>query len=255
MEAIKRKQFQGVTNIIRFNWHFYVLSLLAVLALLVFGQFFLANYHTFLVLITSLAVLSVLLSLAVSWYVYDSTDLYTLNWLDRLNIKPVKKMVNINAGFDETSRPLSVKYPDASLSVFDFYDANKHTEVSIARARKTYPAYPGTISIVTSSVPLPPLSVDNIFVFFSAHEIRDRGERIIFFAQLKDKLTYGGKIIVLEHLRDIPNFIAYNIGFMHFHSKTEWKTTFESAGLNLVEETKITPFLSAFIFQNNATAA
>lgn len=46
-------------------------------------------------------------SLLVSYYVYDLSDLYKLNWLHELvaNLKRDLKIVNIHAGFDETSLP------------------------------------------------------------------------------------------------------------------------------------------------------
>ena len=69
-------------------------------------------------------------------------------------------MVNINAGFDETSMLLKQKYPNATLEVFDFYDPTKHTEVSIERARMAYPAFPDTVTISTTNIPLQENSTD-----------------------------------------------------------------------------------------------
>ena len=135
-------------------------------------------------------------------------------------------MVNIHAGFDETSILLSTKFPDAELIVFDFYDPEKHTEVSIKRARKAYPSYPNTKKIITSTIPLGDSCADKIFVTLAAHEIRDDNERIIFFKELYRILKTGGQIFVTEHHRDLYNFIAYTIGFFHFHSYSTWTNTF-----------------------------
>ena len=105
-----------------------------------------------------------------------------LSWLDKFIPNENKIIININAGFDETSELLQAKYPNAALEVFDFYDPAKHTEVSIKRARKAYPPYKGTKQIITSSLPLQNNSVDNIFVIaFSAHEIRNDEDRITIF--------------------------------------------------------------------------
>jgi hypothetical protein len=227
---------KGVTNIIRFNWHFYIIAMVGITGLIIIHQ----------PVIVALIVLSIIVSLGVSWYVYDYSDLYTLNWID---IPSPDRIVNINAGFDETSVLLAAKYPAANLSVFDFYDPLKHTAVSIKRARKAYGAYPGTIAISTSSIPSAPASVDLIVLMLAAHEIRDDEERSMFLAKLKNCLTDKGQILVLEHLRDLPNFMAYNIGFFHFFSRHTWMRTFNAAGLALVKETKLTPFLSAFILQ------
>lgn len=249
MERVERKAFQGLTNILRFNWHFYVLAL----CLLMVGLFF-RQYVPVQVLLWGITI-STLLSLGVSWYVYDGSQLYRLQWLAGLRIGAGQQIININAGFDETSHILSQKYPDATLQVFDFYDPVKHTEISIERARKAYAAYPGTQTICTSAVPLAAASVDVIFLFLAAHEIRDEQERSNFFTQLGHSLRNHGKIIVLEHLRDTRNFIAYNIGFLHFFSGTAWKRTFATAELTIGEEMKITPFLSAFILHKNGIAS
>jgi len=227
---------KGVTNIIRFNWHFYVIAIVCITGLILIHQ----------PVIVGLIVLSIVVSLGVSWYVYDYSDLYTLNWMD---VRAPARVVNINAGFDETSVLLVAKYPDATLTVLDFYDPVKHTAVSIARARKAYGAYPGTITISTSTIPLQPSSVDLIVLMLAAHEIRDHSEREFFFKQVKKCLTDNGQIVVLEHLRDLPNFLAYNIGFFHFFSGKTWMRTFNAAGLEVVKELKLTPFLSAFILQ------
>lgn len=245
MERVERTACQGLINIIRFNWHFYLLSILFIVAGLFFWE--LMPVRILLVLIT----LSTILSLGVSWYIYDGSGLYRLRWLDELSISTGHRIINIHAGFDETSHLLQQKYPGAELQVFDFYDPLKHTEISIERARKVYAPYPGTQVINTTAVPLPFASAHVIFLFLAAHEIRKEEERCRFFEQLHHSLQENGKIIVLEHLRDTRNFIAYNIGFLHFFSGSTWKRTFAAAQLTIGKEMKITPFLSAFILEKN----
>jgi hypothetical protein len=178
-----------------------------------------------------------------------------LSWLNDLEIEPKKGFINIHAGFDETSALLKHKFPEISLTVFDFYDPVKHTEVSVERARRAYPVYPGTKAISTTNVPLNENSVDYIFLIFSVHEIRNMKERISFLSQLKNSLREDGKIIVTEHLRDPLNFIAYNIGFLHFFSKNTWEYAFKKAELSLSKEFKITPFISVFVLEKHGTAS
>jgi hypothetical protein len=92
-------------------------------------------------------------------------------------------------------------------------------------------------------------------LFLAAHEIRNDSERIIFFKELSRILTPEGKVIVTEHLRDIPNFLTYNIGFLHFHSKATWYKTFATAGLAVNKEIKTTPFISTFILTKYGSSA
>ena len=89
-------------------------------------------------------------------------------------------------------------------------------------------------------------SADKIFVIFAAHEIRNEQERLDFFKELKRVIKPTGEIFITEHLRDVPNFLAYNIGFLHFYSKLNWFQVFELTGLSLKSEQKITPFISTF---------
>lgn len=251
MEAIGRKPFEGVINIVRFNRHFYLLAAGTVILLMLIRFLVSGILAGFFLIVVILVALAILLSLAVSFYVYDRSGLYRLDWLDSLQIKSGSQLVNIHAGFDETSFLLHEKLPGSHLQVLDFYDSSKHTEASIARARKLSSVYPGTTTISTSNLPLKPNSVDYAFAILSAHEIRDRKERILFFKQLRNCLQQSGRIVVVEHLRDLPNFIAYNFGFFHFHSKMEWQLTFDAAGMMMMSQTKITPFIHVFILAKN----
>ena len=51
---------------------------------------------------------------------------------------------------------------------------------------------------------------------------------------------------MVEHLRDIPNFFAFSIGFTHFFSSKTWKYVFKKAGFQSISETKFTPYMSVF---------
>lgn len=252
MEAM-RKPFQGVGNIIRFNWQYYVLSLIAIVALLLISNNLTAALRAAAIVSVLLIIIANLISLSVSFFIYDLSSLYKLTWLDRL--RTGSKIININAGFDETSNLLKSKFTNADLIVLDFYDPTKHTEVSIKRARKAYPPFPNTQQTSTTNLPLKDKSADNVFAILSAHEIRNDEERVSFFRELNRVLAATGQVIVTEHLRDTANFLAYNIGFFHFHSKSTWLQTFQLAGFKVADEIKITPFISTFILDKNGTAS
>jgi SAM-dependent methyltransferase len=246
MEAIGRKPFQGVTNIIRFNWHFFVIAMVVMVTLVVVS-FWMGQYQPVILGATFLIFSGILFSLMISFYVYDFSNLYALNWLDTITIAGTQHIANINAGFDETSALLASRYATAKLAVFDFYDKDKHTEVSIARARKLYAPYPGTQCIDTNAFPVANASIDFIFSTFSLHEIRNSAERVCFLKQLRESLKPDGRIVITEHLRDFPNFIAYTAGFFHFFSRKEWQSNFYASGLTIEREIKFTPFVSIFI--------
>jgi SAM-dependent methyltransferase len=249
---MKRRPFQGVWNIVRFNWPFYILAIGGLLLLFAartdFGAFAIAIDVLLFILIGS-----TLLSLFVSFYVYDLSGFYELRWLDGLDDKPAGRIANINAGFDETSGLLKEHFKNADLAVCDFYEPSRHTEGSIKRARKSYPPFPGTQNVSTDKLPFETASMEKVFAIMSAHEIRDADERRIFFAEVNRVLADGGQAIVVEHLRDPANLLAYNVGAFHFCTRAAWLDTFKAAELHIIEEKKITPFLTAFILSKNGT--
>jgi hypothetical protein len=246
MERINRKPLQGVLNIVRFNWPFYIIAFCVFIGVVLLSFNVPDKLRVWLHLLGVLSLLPVAISLIVSWYIYDYSELYTLQWLNQFNIEAGKHIININAGFDEMSQIIAHKYNPKKLTVLDFYDPLKHTERSIARARKAYPPYPGTISISTRQAAIEHPPANYILVLFAAHEIRDEDERVNFFRQLSHNLADNGNIIVIEHLRNLPNFAAYNIGFFHFYTQSAWIKTFKLSGLQISSVSKVTPFLSVY---------
>ncbi|UJH68615.1 class I SAM-dependent methyltransferase [Allomuricauda sp. SCSIO 65647] len=210
-----------------------------------------ASLQTWFGLAILLAVLNILASLFVSWYVYDYSNLYAFTWLDKVKLPKAVNIVNINAGFDETSALIKDKFTEAKLNVFDFYDPLKHTEVSIKRARKAYPPYPNTIAIQTTTIPLDTGALDIAFGLLSAHEIRNAKERSDFFKEVNRILQAEGKFVVVEHQRDLANLLAFGMGAFHFYSPKEWLQTFRSASFKITDSFKITPFVTAYILEKN----
>jgi ubiquinone/menaquinone biosynthesis C-methylase UbiE len=254
MEGV-RGSFQGIGNVVRFNWHFYMVAL-AALVVLAFAAIITSGWLQALSVVAFLgAFLLTTVSLAVTYWVYDLSSLYSMNWLNSINMASGDVLVNINAGFDETSALLCHKYPNAKLKVLDFYDPIKHTEVSIKRARKAYPPYPGTVSVTNTKLPFADASVNCFVATLAAHEIRDNAERIDFLVEVHRILKGDGKVVLTEHLRDTANFMAYNFGAFHFHSRATWLGNFKAAGFTLQQEIKSTPFISTFILCKNGTTS
>lgn len=243
---LKRKPIQGVSNIIRFNWHFYLMAFVVFVVLFLLKNQFSEQVQTLLNVGIAIAILTLTISLLVSFYVYDLSDLYQLKWIKNANNK---KLLNINAGFDETTEIIINKFPQTDLTICDFYNPDKHTEVSIKQARQAYPPNPKTISVKTDNLPFSENSFDESFAILSAHEIRNEKERVQFFKEL-NRITKG-QIFVTEHLRDFNNFMAYTIGFFHFHSRKSWLHTFKQAELTIIREIKITPFITTFVLEQN----
>ncbi|MFT4534823.1 MAG: SAM-dependent methyltransferase [Saprospiraceae bacterium] len=244
---IKRQKFQGVLNILSFNRHFYVFGFLA-LALII-GSNLISNwnYGLFLLVICGF-IYGLIMPLIISAYVYDFSGFYNLDWLKQMKLEDSKQKLNlnINAGFDETSYIIKSILPESELQVFDFYNAKQHTEPAIIRARKVSLLYPNTQQIDSSTIPLNDNSVDNIFLVSATHEIRKHEEKIEFLKECRRVCKPNGNVIMVEHLRDFPNFFAFTLGFTHFFSKKTWEKAFKEAGFSSIKESKFTSFMSIF---------
>lgn len=244
---MKRRKFQGVLNILSFNRHFYIVGFL-LLALIIGSKYILpwpTNWYLYVVLGF---IYGLTMPLIVSAYVYDFSGFYNFDWLKKLNIEDNqdKFNLNINAGFDETSYIIASILPQSKLQVYDFYNSKRHTELAITRARKVSLVYPNTQQINTNSIPLNDNSVDHIFLLSAIHEIRTHHEKVQFLKECRRVCKPNGNVIMVEHLRDFPNFMAFTIGFTHFFSKKTWRNGFKEAGFNSFKETKFTPFISIF---------
>lgn len=250
----RRRPGQGIRQIVRFNPEFYLLAGAVILISSATAYLTEGMWQTAGVFVCMVTLLPTLTSLVVSWWIYDLSDLYAFREIAD-NRAGDLRIVNIHAGFDETSEILRRKFPAARFTVFDFYDPAVHTEPSVRRARAVYPPYSGTRIVKTAEIPLPTATVDKIFLIFAAHEIRDKGERVAFFRETARILRPDGEVYVIEHLRDVPNFLAYSAGFLHFIGRREWMRTFAAAQLKVLRETKKTPFVTIFNLNKNGSSS
>ena len=130
-------------------------------------------------------------------------------------------------------------WPDAEIQVVDFYDADTMTEPAIARARAGR-RHGDPLAEIQSGL-------DAAFVVLAAHELRTREGRAAFFRRVGGALAPGGRLVLLEHLRDPQNALVYGPGALHFLPRTAYLAAFEDSGLELLEERAMTPFLRLFV--------
>lgn len=234
-------------NILSFNRHFYILGLGALLILFISRSLVKWPDLLFWVIVASF-LYGLIMPLLVSAYVYDFSGYYDLHWMKDLieDQEKLRTIVNISAGFDETSYIIKSKFPHSDIKAFDFYNPKLHTEPAIKRARKVSLVYPNTQQVSSGSIPLDNHTVNIVFLLSAAHEIRSHNEKIGFLKECHRICKPGGKVMMVEHLRDFPNFLAFSVGFTHFFSRSVWKNAFERAGFGSFQETKFTPFMSIF---------
>jgi SAM-dependent methyltransferase len=247
-------RFAGVVKIVRFNVRFYILSAatLAGVGLLLASGKLPPWLGIAVVCGGALIAFWTVGSLAVSWYVYDHAGVTRWLWLPRRMSPAPCRWANIHAGLDESTSTLRQLFPGTEGAVVDIYDPAEMTEPSIARARRlhpsTEPSQPGTYD----ALPLPEGGCDAVFLLFAAHEVREGEHRTRLFRETARTLREHGCVVLVEHLRDWRNFLAFGPGFLHFHSRQSWLCNIQAAGLVVENESRITPFVECFVLRRAA---
>jgi len=245
-----RGPYEGVLKIVLFNWPTYFLAGALLAGLLLLSR--LLPWRP-LRLLTRLAACAGAMmvghTLLITHLIYDRSQLYRWSWLRELVSQTPTTILNVHAGFDESTEALLALFPNAKIRSLSFYDPKKHTEGSIKRAAKTVCKYPAEkIDSVNWSTATG--ETDLIVLFFAAHEIRQPDERVAFFREAARSLRAGGTLICVEHLRDLNNFLAFGPGSIHFHTLATWLDAFQRASLTLVEARSLTPFVRVFALRS-----
>jgi SAM-dependent methyltransferase len=253
IEALPRaSRYQGVLQIIRFNWPFYLFALAALTAAA--GLKVLLPAWTDALLIAGIGLTSfwMLASMVVSHWVYDRSPLRTWRWIEpALGFAP-RRWINLHAGLDESSPALRQLFPTSVGRVLDIFDAAEMTEPSILRARSF------AVNAITPEaadyrhLPIPTETCGAAFLLLSAHELRRRESRARFFRELHRVLSPDGKVVLAEHLRDLPNFIAFGPGFLHFHSRRAWLAAARAGGFEVEKQFRITPFIAVLVLRRSS---
>jgi ubiquinone/menaquinone biosynthesis C-methylase UbiE len=136
--------------------------------------------------------------------------------------------------------------------VVDIYDPQEMTEPSIARARRLHPPSEWVVAGKLDALPLPDRDRDTLFLLFTAHEIRQLDRRTGLFLECARVLANSGQLVLVEHMRDWRNFVAFGPGFLHFHSRNEWLRLAHDAGLTVEREDCVTPFVRCFLMTKAA---
>lgn len=243
-------RFTGVTQIFIYNWPFYAgtvaIDLLATLLLVTLTLPGAIRFAIFLLALGS--TFWAFSSLLVSHYVYDRSALYELDWLTAVLRASPKSWVNIHAGLDQTSESLLRLFPVTNPHILDVYDRSQMSEPSIARARERSIGSFAAEKANPLSLPLGDGECDTVFLIFVAHELRHRSARLQFFREIARSLQPGGRVVLVEHLRDLSNFLVYGPGAFHFFSRHEWLTLGSRAGLFPLAERSVTPFVRCLVF-------
>ena len=247
--TLTRGKYAGVLSILQYNWHFYAASLCALV-----GTFALLWFHLLpqageavVIAAATLTGFWSLSSLLVSYYVYDYRGVTRWNWVPQILLFPPQQWLNIHAGLDQSTLILKQLFPNTRYMTVDIYDPQEMTEPSIARARRLHASLEPAVTSKLDALPLPDRDRDTLFLLFAAHEIRQPARRTEFFLESARVLAGSGQLLLVEHIRDWKNFVAFGPGCLHFHSRNEWLRLARDAGLTVVREDHVTPFVRCFL--------
>ena len=239
----------GMGRIVRFNWPWYaaaVATIAAGTALLLSSPGLWPAASALVLAGLVAAVFWLLTSLAVSHYVYDRSGVARGEWLGLIDPGRVRRAAVLHAGQDEATAIATGLLPRAEWHIFDFHAPSRSGTPSLRRARAAAAKQGGGASveaIAPDAIPLEDGALDLELVVFAAHEIRRESERAAFFGELGRVLAPGGRLIVVEHLRDAWNLLAYGPGALHFLSRATWGRAFAAARLSVLDERRCTLFV------------
>ena len=244
-----RRPYQGVLQIIEFNQRRYLITLIGVGAASLALPHLEPSLRFAALALVAPTLFWTLSSLLVSHYVYDCFPLYDLSWLSQTLSRMPRHWANIHCGLDETSTQLAAAFPDADGTVVDIFDPQVMTEPSIRQARRGRDAAIATIHARHDKLDLEAETFDTAFCIFAAHELRAHKQRVKLFKEVARILQVGGELVLIEHLRDWRNFLAFGPGFLHFFSRRAWRKAAAHASLAVSAEFSRTPFVHVFILR------
>ena len=229
--------------ILRFNRLMYFKSgLLAAVGVLLAWQFEGLTRLAILMAVAS-TMFWIVSSLAASWWIYDREHIFELGWLDGALGRTAGKWLNLHAGLDEIDRVLQARTAGETLDIFD---PNELTEPSLQHARRVLGLGLGR-QTNWRYLPAANQSYDTVFLVLAAHEFRRSQARERLFIEVQRVLRDKGRVVLVEHLRDPLNFAVFGPGAFHFLSRRNWAESMRPAGLVVLVDRKITPFVHAWV--------
>ncbi len=223
----------GVGRVVLFNWPKYVAAI-SVLAMGVTA----ASYSNGLVrlaiaFVCALIVYGTVASLLATWWVYDhrAQRLYQSIASQRHGTAP---WILVHAGFDESNGRLhALLGPPAQH--FDIGPSSERSR-SLSRAH----ALSGRDGVlVGGALPVGDASIGLVVVLFGIHELHSDADAVALLRELNRVTVGDGSVVIVEHLIDVANIVAYGPAAWHFSTGRRWHHAVTSAGMHLMSATRI----------------
>jgi hypothetical protein len=241
----------GTWRIVRFNWPRYALAL-AIVATSASATALPLPRAARMTLWAgaSLAIFWSIMSVIGAYLVYDRSDLYQWRWLREVLEEMPTRWINIHAGVDSIGRRmLHELFPAATGAIVDIYDPTVMTEASIARVQGQWQPDPRTVYGRYDHLPMASAEADLALLLLSAHELRTSEAREALFGELRRIIRPNGTVVLVEHLRDLANFIAFGPGAFHFFSRRTWMEAIRAGSFAVADEVRFTRLVHAFLLR------
>ena len=229
--------YSGTLSTLLYNWPIFAGAIFFGVVTLWAGMW-LSGPWNWLFAVSGTSVLALVVSILIATYfVYDWGRRREYDRLAELgHVAGANVVIDITAGKLRGTRGMLAHHRQGHYFVIDIYDAQKMTDPALRRARAIEPPLAADRRIYrregpANRLPLPHRWADVIYCHFSLHEVESSADREALFAELARILKPGGRLLIAEHSRDLPNLLAFGPGALSFQTAHTWQSHLEQAGL------------------------
>jgi SAM-dependent methyltransferase len=234
--------FAGAWRVARYSWPLYAAAAAGVIAGAALLSLLQAPPPLRIAIVAAMAVASwfAVASFVAFHWIFDRSALTRWEWIRELGPAPAR-WVHVNAGLNETHAPIARLFAGSEGRDVDIFDPASMTAPTLARARARRGrggagARPGALPVDTGWA-------DAVYVVLAAHEVRDPAAREDLFRELRRILAAQGRLVLIEHPRNLAGALAFGPGVLHFLPMAEWSRLAAGQGLRLLEERAMSPFV------------
>jgi ubiquinone/menaquinone biosynthesis C-methylase UbiE len=233
---LRHGQYSGTLSTLLYNWPIFGGTLFFGVVT-VTASTWLASPWNWLLLIAGLGSFGLILNiLFASFIVYDWGHKREYDRLLELaGLHSANVVIDITCGKLRGTQGLLSRLKQGHYFLIDIYDGQKMTDSALRRAREMAPPLESDRRIYrrtgqAESLPIPHNWADLVYCSFSLHELQHSQDRQKIFAEFARILKPNGKLLMAEHGRDLPNFVAFGLGVFSFLTPAAWDKYMREAG-------------------------